>query len=186
MSCNYISKCFQGESGNQETVKEALLKAIKEHIDLKSHQDLRVMNGKQRAVFFVGAGASVESGLPNFRQFSEHMLVSLLSLDHGVSKTDISMFVSELRPEVLLQTLHAVFGDKIFEFYDWFDGAKPSTNHFILARILKEGGLVLTTNIDILIETAYEQMYGKTDFDFLCLLMISSDSLFRKVNQRGS
>jgi hypothetical protein len=66
-----------------------------------------------------------------------------------------------------LQTLHEVFGDKIFEFYDWFDGAEPSTNHFILARVLREGGLVLTTNVDVLIEAAYEQMYGEKDFDLL-------------------
>ena len=62
-----------------------------------------------------------------------------------------------------MQTLHEVFGDKIFEFYDWFDGAEPSTNHFILARVLREGGLVLTTNVDVLIEAAY----GEKDFDLL-------------------
>lgn len=169
MSCNpfaFINKCIQG-GGGKETVKQSLLKAIKEQIDAKSHRALDMMNGEQRTVFFVGAGASIESGLPNFRQFSEHMLVNLLSLDHGVPMTDISMFVGELRPEVLLQTIHEVFGDKIFEFYDWFDGAEPSTNHFILARVLREGGLVLTTNVDVLIEKAYEKMYGEKAFDLL-------------------
>ena len=77
------------------------------------------------------------------------------------------MFVSELRPEVLLQTLHEVYGGQIFDFYDWFNGAKPSTNHFILARVLREGGLVLTTNIDVLIELAYEELYGERDFEVL-------------------
>jgi len=101
MSCSpveYIRKCLQGE-GENENVKESLLRARKEQIDTTSHRSLDVINGKQRSVFlFVGTGASIESGLPNFRQFSEHMLVNLLSLDHGVSITDISMFVSELRP----------------------------------------------------------------------------------------
>jgi len=149
-----------------ETVANALLKEIKVQVDTKSQSSLDKMDGK-RSVFFVGAGASVESGLPNFRQFSEHMLSNLLPKDHGISMVDISMFVSELRPEVLLQTLQEVFGERIFDFYDWFDDAEPSTNHFVLARVIREGGLVLTTNVDNLIETAYGQLYGERDFDFL-------------------
>ncbi len=172
MSC----LCFEGggarekrKNGN-ENVFKSLARAINDRVDMRSQQILEDMmdsNTNKPAVFFVGAGASIESGLPNFRQFSEHLLVNLLSLDHGVSTNDISMFVSELRPEVLLQTIHEVFGDKIFEFYDWFDGAEPSTNHFILARVLREGGMVLTTNVDVLIESAYEELYGEKDFDLL-------------------
>lgn len=169
MSC-ILNKCLHGERGGRgqgEKVLKSLLNAIKERTEPESHASLDMMDSNQRSVFFVGAGASIESGLPNFRQFSEHMLLNLLSLDHGVTNADISMFVSELRPEVLLQSLHEVFGDKIFEFYDWFDGAQPSTNHYILARVLREGGMVLTTNVDVLIEAAYEEMYGEKDFDLL-------------------
>lgn len=172
MSCNnlvqYLRSWFGGgRDGTNERVMESLLREIKERIDQDSHDCLEMIDGKHSSVFFVGAGASIDSGLPNFRQFSEHMLVSILSLSQGVSMTDISMFVSELRPEVLLQTLHEVCGNKIFEFYDWFDGAMPSTNHFILARVLREGGFVLTTNIDVLIEEAYVQKYGGKDFNLL-------------------
>jgi tetratricopeptide (TPR) repeat protein len=164
MSC--LRECFQRKV-ETETVVDSLLQAMKKQIDKSSHVMLEMIDGK-RSVFFVGAGASVASGLPNFRQFSEHMLSNLLTTTNGsVSKTDISMFVSELRPEVLLQTLQEVFGDKIFDFYDWFDDAVPSTNHYVLARALKEGGLVLTTNVDILIETAYEDLYGDNDFQLL-------------------
>jgi len=160
---NCISGCFHRDEYNG-TVFDDLLSAMKEKIDKSDHGSLEMMDGK-RSVFFVGAGASVESGLPNFRQFSEHMLKNLLST--SMSLTDISMFVSELRPEVLLQTLSEVFGDKIFDFYDWFNDAEPSTNHYVLARALKEGGLVLTTNVDILIETAYKELYGDSNFDLL-------------------
>mmetsp|Transcript_1755 Transcript_1755/g.2318 ORF Transcript_1755/g.2318 Transcript_1755/m.2318 type:complete len:804 (+) Transcript_1755:133-2544(+) len=165
-----IGKCLglngRKQSRIDDTVMDALMKAIKDQLDPKYHAPLEKMeqnakaNADTRSVFFVGAGASVESGLPNFRQFSEHMLNQLISQNYGVPAKDISMFVSELRPEVLLQALHEVYGGGIFEFYDWFEGAEPSTNHFILARVLKEGGLVLTTNIDVLIEKAYQQLYG--------------------------
>jgi len=178
MSC--IGKCLgiDGKKQNRsdDTVMNSLMKAIKDQLDVKYHAPLEKMEhnanatAQSRSVFFVGAGASVESGLPNFRQFSEHMLNQLIShnyddgvhhdVHHDVPAKDISMFVSELRPEVLLQALHEVYGGRIFEFYDWFEGAEPSTNHFILARVLKEGGLVLTTNIDVLIEKAYQQLYG--------------------------
>ncbi|GFH54414.1 hypothetical protein CTEN210_10890 [Chaetoceros tenuissimus] len=149
------------------TVMTSLVQAIQNQVeDNASLQKLKSMDCK-RCVFFVGAGASVDSGLPNFREFSGHMLKQLLSKYNDLTEEDVSTFVSELRPEVLLQTLHEVYGDKIFAFYDWFDGAEPSTNHYVLARVLKEGGLVLTTNVDFLIEKAYENLFGSNDFSLL-------------------
>ena len=37
-----------------------------------------ISGDNERTAFFAGAGVSVESGLPNFRQFSEHLLSSTL------------------------------------------------------------------------------------------------------------
>ena len=168
----------------EAVIAPAILNAIKNQLEPDHAQLLNPLQQRNRTAFFVGAGASVESGLPNFRQFSEHLMASTLQQQHTstskesngnievpVSDEDISMFASELRPEVLLQTLHDAFGYSIFDFYEWFDDAEPSTNHYILAKALREGGLILTTNVDTLIEEAYEELYGNQDFD----LLVTSD-----------
>ena len=167
-------------TGRDKEEKEALiapaiLQSIQNQLEPTNAQLLTPLQNRNRIAFFVGAGASVESGLPNFRQFSEHLMSSTIqaqqqdeSAQEVVSKEDISMFASELRPEVLLQTLHDAFGSAIFDFYEWFDDAEPSTNHYILAKVLREGGVVLTTNVDTLIEEAYQELYGGSlEFDLL-------------------
>ena len=160
----------------EAVIAPAILNAIKNQLEPDHAQLLNPLQQRNRTAFFVGAGASVESGLPNFRQFSEHLMAITLQQQHTstskesndlVSDEDISMFASELRPEVLLQTLHDAFGYSIFDFYEWFDDAEPSTNHYILAKALREGSLILTTNVDTLIEEAYEELYGNQDFDLL-------------------
>jgi len=112
--------------------------------------------------FFVGAGISMDSGLPNFRRFSLHMLQNAIS-PAELPNNELEMLVEELRPEVLMQTMHEQFGDLIFDFYDWFEGTqlKPAASHYVLANALHQGHMVLTTNVDDLIERAYKDLFGK-------------------------
>lgn len=151
----------------EESVGSAVVEAVKYRLDSESARLLGRSISGDRSAFFAGAGASVESGLPNFKDFSEHILSSTLPRHKDITKDDVAMFASELRPEMLLQTLHEFYGDEILDFYEWFEGAKPSTSHYALAKALRQGSLVLTTNIDTLIEDAYEDLYGEKDFNLL-------------------
>jgi hypothetical protein len=119
-------------------------------------------------MFFVGAGISIDSGLPGFKYFGEHIIKSLTWLWQDkvkepfrciLDEKDIQEFTTNLRPEVLLQTMHEAIGDEIFQFYDWLDSDNPNYYHCYLARAIKYGHFVFTSNIDCLIEKAYEKLY---------------------------
>ena len=125
--------------------------------------------GSARVALFVGAGISLDSGLPNFFAFGKHVceyVTGKFEYSDGLQRVgvlienEINSIVADLRPEVLLQTLHDELGDNIFDFYEWLDGASPNPNHFYLARAIMQGHIVLTTNIDNLIETAYTNLTG--------------------------
>jgi hypothetical protein len=106
--------------------------------------------------FFVGAGVSVDSGLPIFSSFSEHIIKSVTS--HRFPQAEAKLLAQQLRPEVLIQVLIGKFGDRILDFYKWLDGRNPNPNHYFLAQALKSGHHVLTTNIDNLIELACDNI----------------------------
>jgi len=151
----------------EESIVNAVIDALLSRLDPESARLLNRNISGERCAFFVGAGASVESGLPTFDEFSKHILAATLPRRGDITKDDMAMFVSELRPEVLVQTLHEFYGSKVFDFYKWFEGAKPSTYHYALAKSLRQGNLVLTTNVDTLIEDAYIDLYGEIDFVLL-------------------
>ena len=118
-------------------------------------------------VFLAGAGVSVDSGLPNFRTFSEHVIRCATgwfqkdghsSRVSVISEAEVCRVAAQLRPEVLLQTLSEEFGDDLFEFYEWLVGAVPNHNHEFLARAMRAGHYVFTTNVDCLIESAYHDL----------------------------
>jgi len=152
----------------EEVIGNAIIQAVQDNLDAKSAKQLNksTINGG-RSAFFAGAGISVDSGLPDFHEFSKHILQNTLPSHASITEEDIAMFASEMRPEILLQTMHEIYGDNIFDFYRWFEGAKPSTCHYVLAKALRRGGLVLTTNVDTLIEDAYEELYDELDYKIL-------------------
>jgi hypothetical protein len=127
--------------------------------------------GKKMA-FFVGAGISVGSGLPNFKDFSKDLISSIGPL--GWDSKEIEMICDNLRPEVLIQAIQQVLGDGILDFFGWLDSGTANPNHHFLALALKNGHCVFTTNVDTLIEQACEQLgtpcdliVDKDDYDAL-------------------
>lgn len=142
-----------------------LRKSLKENFPDLNGLEAPALGSRFKPAYFVGAGISKASGLPDFRQFGTHILADLFG-DESVdfSKDDRVKVIQELRPEVLLQTLHNSFGEAIFNYYEWFAGdtLDPNINHYFLAKALKEGIPVLTTNVDCLIEKAYTELYGES------------------------
>lgn len=149
------------------SVSKAIVDSVKDELEPVAARALGRAIPGEGVAFFAGAGISVESGLPNYKNFSEHILLNLLPRHDSITKDDISMLARDIRPELVLQTLHEHFGDKIFDFFKRFKGVKPSAYHFALAKSLRQGNLVLTTNFDTLIEDAYEELYNECDFDVL-------------------
>jgi len=105
----------------------------------------------RRMVFFVGAGISIPSGVPGFRELNEQVI----RLTTGNKKNVDYKFLSEnLRPEVVLQILEEELGPKVLTCLEAFIGHEPNPNHFFLAEALRHGNWVFTTNGDNLIEQA--------------------------------
>lgn len=126
----------------------------------------------EKMVFFVGAGISVDSGLPNFKNFSKNLISCIGPV--GWDSEEIDMICDSLRPEVLIQAIQQVLGDSILEFFGWLDSKAINPNHYFLALALKNGHCVFTTNVDTLIEQACEQLgtscdliVDKDDYDVL-------------------
>jgi tetratricopeptide (TPR) repeat protein len=108
----------------------------------------------RRMVFFVGAGISIPSDIPSFRELNERV-IRLTTGDK--SGDDVYKFLSEnLRPEVVLQILEEELGSKVLTCLEAFIGHNPNPNHFFLAEALRRGSWVFTTNGDNLIEQACE------------------------------
>ena len=95
---NLCSKTLQdliSGCSNSGRIAQKVVQSIQNELeDVNDVHKLQSFRGN-RSVFFVGAGASVESSLPNFKQFSEHLLTQTLPNDTDVE--DIEMFASELR-----------------------------------------------------------------------------------------
>ncbi|MFZ3166710.1 MAG: SIR2 family protein [Candidatus Methanoperedens sp.] len=107
-------------------------------------------------VFFVGAGVSKDSALPDFFSFSRHIIQSLAPINFPPSESEI--LAKQLRPEVLIHILMGRFGNRIFDFYKWLESRNPNPNHYFLAQALRYGHHVFTTNVDNLIEQACEKL----------------------------
>jgi len=112
-------------------------------------------SGKKMA-FFVGAGISVGSGLPDFKSFSKKIISSIGPLDWDPK--EIEMICDGLRPEVLIQAIQQILGDNILEFFSCLDSGTANPNHYFLALALKNGHCVFTTNVDTLIEQACKKI----------------------------
>ena len=110
----------------------------------------------KKLAFFVGAGISCGSGLPDFFNFSKRFIGSICPDD--LDENYIDEICKRLRPEVLLQVVQKIHKDNTLEFYNYLESDLPNANHFFLALALKMGHCVFTTNVDTLIETACQKI----------------------------
>lgn len=106
-----------------------------------------IVTNIKTTAFFVGAGISKNSGLPDFYEFNKQ----ILQLTTGSNDEQI---IQKLRPEVILQAMKDELGDQSMSCLEIFrnDLLEPNLNHKILANILTNCGMVITTNWDNLIE----------------------------------
>ena len=111
---------------------------------------------KRKVAFFVGAGISVDSGLPNFFKFSSNFIDRICPT--SLKKSDIDEICQRLRPEVLLQVVQQIHKDRSMDFYSSLESKLPNANHFFLALALKAGHCIFTTNVDTLIEQACKKL----------------------------
>lgn len=111
----------------------------------------------EKIVFFVGAGISVDSGVPGFGKLNERVIQSignrkLKEEDWKLLREDI-----RLRPEVVLQIGVEELNSNILKSLDMVWNYNPNYNHIFLAEVLRKGNWVFTTNFDNLIEKACQK-----------------------------
>lgn len=109
-------------------------------------------NIDRKTIFFVGAGISIPSGLPNFSQFNKATIKAIAG--KSLTEDDYSFLSNNIRPEVALQIMVEELGKESLYSLAAFEGYKPNPNHFFLAEALRRGHYVFTVNGDYLIEDA--------------------------------
>ncbi|MHA1932809.1 MAG: tetratricopeptide repeat protein, partial [Promethearchaeota archaeon] len=102
--------------------------------------------------FLVGAGCSVES--PSCQPHSKAMMEAIIRYTCAESEIEKILDLEDLRFETLLAIIQDQFDPdlKIIDYYELCD--KPNIQHYFLAEMINKGNIVLTTNFDLLIESA--------------------------------
>ncbi|AGB49494.1 hypothetical protein Metho_1267 [Methanomethylovorans hollandica DSM 15978] len=125
-------------------------------------------SNEKKYLFLVGAGISIDSGLPNFTDFLRNFLGHLLPNECNPNLAETTnLIIDKLRPEVILQEIYQLYGNRTLKFYSCLEGGEPNYNHYFLALALKRGHCVFTTNIDTLIEKACERL--EIDYELIYL-----------------
>ncbi|MFC2065837.1 hypothetical protein ACFLUO_02080 [Chloroflexota bacterium] len=109
-----------------------------------------------KLVFFVGAGISVDSGLPSFQQLSKKVIRDITG--DKIENGEAELLSQNLRPEVILQIAVEELESMVLRSLRMLISHKPNPNHFFLAEAIRLGNWVFTTNQDNLIEKAAEAM----------------------------
>ena len=129
------------------------MNALKKKISSKQVADIllrRNQGGEHPFVLFLGAGASLTSGIPKMQELVEKFLIDMSIPAMSVKRMDefekIKLF-SELLEN---QSKHERFD----WFYLLFKDATPSEGYKALAALIREGyfDIILSTNVDALLE----------------------------------
>jgi len=115
----------------------------------------------KRIVFFVGAGISVPSGVPDFMRLNKKVMQTLIDYelrelnenDPGEIKKDYKL-LTEIRPEVMYQIAMDELGWEVLYSLEMLEGYEPNYYHYFLAEAIRRGNWIFTTNVDNLIEEA--------------------------------
>ncbi|MGA2876188.1 MAG: SIR2 family protein, partial [Nitrososphaerales archaeon] len=121
--------------------------------------------GEQGLSLFVGAGISVEtpSSCPAWNQLL-NMLVSAAAGSHPRAAKLSEQFdgaLTSIKPEVFCQAMYDnLLAEHFFGFLDVLYLGYPNRNHFAIGALARHMmiPLVLTTNFDVHVENAFEQM----------------------------
>ena len=109
----------------------------------------KIKENIETTAFFVGAGISKNSGLPDFVEFNKKIL-------QLTTESEQNKIIESLRPEVILQSMKDELGINSMSCLEIFrdDSLNPNLNHIVLSMMLRMGARVITTNWDDLIEKA--------------------------------
>jgi len=119
---------------------------------------------KENVAFFVGSGISFDypSILPGWTLVSEGPIRFLYSEKLKKNQDEIVFHSKKLRPEVLIDIMYRVIGDKSIEWLKILKSKEYNINHLFLASIILKYNIpVITTNYDELIETASKDVFKK-------------------------
>ncbi|MFX1257041.1 MAG: tetratricopeptide repeat protein [Promethearchaeota archaeon] len=108
-----------------------------------------------KLTFLVGAGCSVD--IPSCLPAGRAMMEAIIRYTCAEPEIEKILELEELRFEQLVEIVrdHLDPELKIIDYYAQCD--KPNLQHFFLAKMIKEGHFVMTTNFDFLIEYALLQ-----------------------------
>jgi tetratricopeptide (TPR) repeat protein len=123
---------------------------------------------KRELALFCGAGISMAppSALPNWRMLADGIIRAvgqaagetprLADMAEGSRPFLDHLLKSELRPDVVMETLYDVMQEQSLAALDVLDVTTPNVNHLLIAHLAAAGyvNCVVTTNFDCLIETA--------------------------------
>ena len=142
----------------------------------------------KRVVFFVGAGVSVPSGVPDFKKLNEKVIQTLVGdelkelerKDTEKKKKDYEILTENVRPEVMYQIAIDELGSEVLYSLEMLEGYEPNYYHHFLAEAIRQGNWVFTTNPDNLIEEACKRKGMKKKVDFKTYYGCSNDQDFRE------
>lgn len=127
-------------------------------------QQLVKLIKEREAAFFVGSGISFDppSMLPSWIDIAKGAIRSLCSDTLESEQEELLSRSKNIRPEVLLDIMYGVIGDKSIEILNVLNSEHFNINHAFLAfSILDSNISVITTNYDELIELAAARMFGR-------------------------
>jgi NAD-dependent SIR2 family protein deacetylase len=126
-----------------------------------------VIEGKSNAAFFVGAGISMEGGIcPGFQSLNERVLAAIAGGDKEFKDYLVKQRIAEnkrARPEIVLQIARDEISPQVISCLDALIGDNLNLYHRLLAKALRAGNWVFTTNFENRIEKACEEMGFKPE-----------------------
>ena len=130
---------------------------------------------EESLALFLGAGVSFDSGIPGARALEERLL-EVLPLDRQDVQTVLS---SNLPFEAFMELL--ALNSSIDRLLDIFKAKQPNRNHRLVAKLTKAHLIktIVTTNFDVLLETAFEEEGLERDRDY-CVFY--QEQQFSKLN----
>ena len=134
------------------------------------------INSNKPVIFLVGAGISYSSPT-NLSLFPQDNCLKQLS---SLKYFDRNMILEKIRPELFFQILLKHMGERDgllpLKVLDTAtaraDGysVEPNVIHYLLAALIQQGNIVISTNFDGLIEDAYKILYNTTIDSTHCLI----------------
>ena len=149
------------------------------------------INSNKPVIFLVGAGISYSSPT-NLSLFPQDNCLKQLS---SLKYYDRNQILEKIRPELFFQILLKHMGDgdgllplKVLDTTkarkDGFS-VEPNVIHYLLAALIHQGNIVISTNFDGLIEDAYQNLCKETLKKERCLITNSDfEEITRKITEK--